>query len=135
MQVAKILPFGCIGMDDVDYEVDWSSEQETIKRAFQRDVLPLIENGTRYVGIEDGQGCANCYSYGDICSFHEETGFVDFEDIRSGCTLTMFMQELNFFEFKKISGDEYVVMYNNWRERVETFSWNQNHYWDPAYLY
>jgi hypothetical protein len=125
MVFANILPIGI----EVSYtEIIWSCEEETIKRNFQRDVLPLIEKGIRYVGLcEDGQGCANCYSYGDICSFHEETDFVDFENIRGGCTLTMVMQELNFFEFKKITGDEYVIIYNNWRERIEKFSNNQNY--------
>ena len=127
MELGKILPLSNGVGSVVDYEVNWSCEREVLKRSFQRDVLPLIERGIRYVGIEDGQGCANCYSYGDICSFHEETGFVDFENIRSGCTLTIFMQALNFFEFKKISGDEYVTMYNNWRERIATFGWNQDY--------
>lgn len=127
MESVKILPLNDGVNYGVDYEIDWSCEKETIKRAFQRDVLPLIEKGIRYVGIENGQGCANCYSYGEICSFHEETGFVDFENIRPDCTLTMFMQELNFFEFKKISGDSYVTMYKNWRERIEKFNWDQNY--------
>lgn len=108
-------------------EVDWSCEEETIKRNFKRDVLPLIEKGVRYVGIEDGQGCPNCYSYGDICSFHEETGFVGFDNIKGACTLTMIMRELNFFEYKKITGDDYVNIYNNWRERLFKFCGQQNY--------
>lgn len=126
MSTANVLPIGCAELAYT--EVVWSCERETIKRNFQRDVLPLIEKGFRYVGIEDGQGCANCYSYGDICSFHEETGFVDFENIRDACTLTVVMRELNFYEFKKITGDDYVNIYNNWRERIEKFHRNQ-YYW------
>jgi hypothetical protein len=125
MGLAYILPFGC---EELAYtEVDWSCEEETIKRNFQRDVLSLIEKGIRYVGLDKGEGCANCYMYRDICASHEETDFVGFDHIKKDCTLTVIMPRLNFFEFKKITGDGYVKIYQHWREIIYTFSNNQNY--------
>lgn len=125
MGLAYILPIDC---GELAYtEVDWSCEEETIKRAFRRDVLPLIEKGVRYVGIDNGRGCPNCYMYGDICPHHEETGFVGFDHIKEDCTLTVIMPRLDFFEFNKLTGDDYVVIYEHWREIINMFSRNQNY--------
>jgi hypothetical protein len=124
MGLANILPLGC---EIVAYkEVDWSCEKETIKRNFQRDVLPLIEKGVRFVGIDDGQGCPNCFMYEEICHHHEEFGFVSFDEIKENCVLSVIMPNLNFFEFKRMTGDDYVVIYNHWREILHTFCQNQN---------
>jgi len=113
----------------VDFDIAWSSEKETIKRAFRREVLPLIEKGLRDCGIEDGFACPNCYSYESICSFHEEVREVSFEELKSQrtCWTLTVMRELDYFDHKRIDGDAFVALYQNWKERIERLSWGQEY--------
>ncbi len=81
-------------MDTIyDYEIDFNS----YKYKFTSQVLPLIDQGIRLVGIENwrfnretctcefvgGQACPNCYAYGtENCSNHMHYMHVSFERIK-----------------------------------------------------
>lgn len=115
-------------------DIEWSSEEETIKRYFKREVLSIIDKGFKICGVctdkklEVEYPCPNCYSY-NLCDFHDEYKEFSFEDLKKSKkhTLLIIMNNLDYFDYKYIDGNLYVKIYKNWRERIETFIKNQNY--------
>lgn len=109
-------------------ETCWTSEREQIKLYFKREILSLIEKGERYCGIEPSGPCPNCYCYKEICHFHEELGYVTFEELKKAKNdINLIINPLlSYYDYNKITGDLYIKIYSNWRERINTFIWNQS---------
>ncbi len=78
--------------------------------------------------LENGKPCPNCYTYMNICDDHEEFKYITFQQMKEARidALLVMHPGIDYFGFKKVSPDMYVNMYENWRERIYTFSSNQS---------
>ena len=111
----------------LEFEEDWSSPESELKRYFKREVLIHIEKGMRKVGMEEGRGCPNCYSYGEICQFHKETAEVSWADMVrwQDCWVLVVFRGVDYFDYSRISSDMFVAAHRNWVERQARFSYAQ----------
>lgn len=112
-----------------DADVEWSSEKETMRRAFRREVLSKVEKLNRVCGIEaNGDICANCYMHEEVCFHHEKLEVVSFEEFKkngNSWLLTAY-PNLDVFDFKAFSPAFYFeVLLKHWVALQETFAWNQ----------
>lgn len=109
-------------------DICWSSKSEQIKSYFRREVLSLIEKGERLCGVDPSGPCPNCYAYKEICHFHEEIVYVSFDELKKhkNDTILIINPLLSYYDYSKISGEMYMKIYTNWRDRINTFSYNQS---------
>jgi hypothetical protein len=109
----------------LDFDVDWSSEKECIRRYFKREVLPLLEKGLRECGLYEGKPCANCYIYQAVCSHHESTRMYSFEDIKSSNSawVLCLLPSMSYLDFVKYNPQLHNDLASNWYQRMDTFKW------------
>lgn len=116
----------------LDYERNWASEKETIKRNFKRDVLPYIEMERRLVCVENGVYCPNCYAYSEvygICDYHDseavEITFHEYKLNTDSWTLRM-NPMIDVFEYRDINRKYFLQHTEFARQKAKFFSWGQS---------
>lgn len=109
----------------LDFDIVWSSEKETIRRYFQREVLVFIEKGVRECGFDTVGPCPNCYAYEHICEYHEEVKECSYQELKNSIEswIHVVFKDMDYMDFQRFTPADFEKAMANWKQRMDVFKW------------